>query len=183
MKKKPFVVVLEGPKGIGKSTLTQKLLKQIRKLGYSVTQIHLTKETGGNYEGILQMLTESTYDVVILDRLHISEVVYTEATEGRRLRFSREQLEEMTRNVDFTILLNASDATVVLDRIIARDAGISELDRTILSATVEGFKRVSDEHPYLLSERHIITCGYEALANIKEQQAVIKQELLKALEG
>lgn len=154
-------IVFEGPKGIGKSTIIRKTAEALKAAGYIVEIVHLTKETGGNLRQIHGLLAGPKEVITIFDRLHISEVIYTEATPGRELRFTKEELQAITDKVDFTVILNAADPQVLLERIIERDGSISDLDAAILKATVAGFNKVANEHDYLMSKEYIIFNGYD----------------------
>ena len=169
-------IQIEGPKGIGKSYLLNNVKNSLESMGYNVVIYHFTRESGGNFDVIYNQLIRGKREdtIYLYDRLFLSELVYTDATPGRSVRFTPEQFTAFANLVDFTIILDSTMYQNNLLNILTRDRVISDLDKAILDDSVKGFNNIEAKYGQYLGDYYIAKNYDVPSVRTKEQTKILK---------
>ena len=122
-----MIVILEGPRGTGKTTLCAELVRRLNDDGLPA-EVHKGQRVGDPIEGMLSTLSEkfSTDRIWVVDRFHLTEWVMS-------IHLQRRDFVELTRDIRHIdtlldqawalgFILEAPDV-VLLDRIQQRNDG------------------------------------------------------------
>lgn len=107
-------IIIEGPKGTGKSTICKKIEKECKFRYY-----HSTQNTLNTFSYHLNLL-DSEYDC-IFDRFHLGELVYP-IVYHRKGKLSVKNIIALSRQLNtLQIVLYSSDTNIIIQRICERD--------------------------------------------------------------
>lgn len=122
-----MIVILEGPRGTGKTTLCSELVNRLKEVGLPA-ELHKGQRVGDPIEGMISTIHEKfTEDKIwIVDRFHLTEWVMS-------IHLERRDFVELTRDIRcidihlqqvgaLGVILDAPD-TVIADRVTRRNDG------------------------------------------------------------
>lgn len=127
-------IILEGPKGTGKSTISS----YFKSKGYDY--FHSSSETKNDLDYHMDLLKG---DRRIIDRFSIGEMIYPIIYKRKGMLTSQEFYETMTDDNSLYIVLYASNIDLLLDRVSKRDnVNISVKDAENIITSNEMFRQI-----------------------------------------
>lgn len=158
-----FTIVVEGAKGIGKSTFT----KGFKKV------VHKTRTDNMYYDGLLEALKEYKDEFIVFDRFHISDFVYSrcKASNGRKPKLSIGQFFDICSRCKIIIILTTDRPNLLKERVLNRDNQKIENGEELLYESCAKYKEVGE----FLQQ---VACNVKVF-NIDNEEDMLNLQVLK----